>query len=54
MTKIGLDTPKGFVVKSLDQALKLLKSSFPVIIRPSFTLGGSVEEHLKIKKNSQK
>ena len=42
MTKIGLDTPKGFIVKSLDQALKALNNlSFPVIIRPSFTLGGS-------------
>ena len=42
MTKIGLDTPKGFVVKSLDQAIEALKNlSFPVIIRPSFTLGGS-------------
>ncbi len=42
MTKIGLDTPKGFVVKCLDQAIKALKDlAFPIIIRPSFTLGGS-------------
>ena len=42
MTKIGLDTPKGFVVKCLDQAIEALKYlAFPIIIRPSFTLGGS-------------
>jgi carbamoyl-phosphate synthase large subunit len=42
MTKIGLDTPKGFVAKSLKDAIKIKKSlSFPIIIRPSFTLGGS-------------
>ena len=42
MSKIGLDTPKGFVVKSLDQATEALKDlTFPVIIRPSFTLGGT-------------
>ena len=33
---------KGFVVKSLDQAIEALKDlAFPVIVRPSFTLGGS-------------
>ena len=42
MTKIGLDSPKGYVVNSLTNALRLQKSlSFPIIIRPSFTLGGS-------------
>ena len=42
MTKIGLDSPKGYVVNSLKNALKLTKFlSFPIIIRPSFTLGGS-------------
>ena len=42
MTKIGLDSPKGFVVNNLKNALKFQKSlSFPIIIRPSFTLGGS-------------
>ena len=42
MLKIGLDSPKGYVVNSLEKALKFQKSlSFPIIIRPSFTLGGS-------------
>ncbi len=42
MSKIGLETPKGFVIKNLNQAFKILKNlSFPIIIRPSFTLGGS-------------
>ena len=58
MTKIGLDTPKGFVVNSLDKAKKYLeKLSYPIIIRPSFTLGGSgggtaknTKEFLKIVK----
>ena len=51
MEKIGLETPKGFVVKSLDQALESLKKlSFPVIIRPSFTLGGSGGGTAKSKK----
>ena len=42
MSKIGLDLPKGFVVNNLSKALKISKSlSFPIIVRPSFTLGGS-------------
>ncbi len=42
MTKIGLDTPKGFVVNNIHQSIEILrKLSFPIIIRPSFTLGGS-------------
>ena len=42
MTRIGLDTPKGFVINNLNQSNKILqKLSFPIIIRPSFTLGGS-------------
>ena len=42
MTKIGLETPKGFVINSLKEGKKILKSlSFPIIIRPSFTLGGA-------------
>ena len=42
MKKIGLDSPRGYVVNSLQNALKFQKSlSFPIIIRPSFTLGGS-------------
>ena len=42
MSKIGLDSPKGFVVNNLSKAIKISKSlSFPIIVRPSFTLGGS-------------
>jgi len=42
MDKIGLDSPKGYVANSLNKALKILNVlKFPVIIRPSFTLGGS-------------
>ena len=42
MSKIGLDTPKGFVINNIKEGTKILKKlSFPIIIRPSFTLGGS-------------
>jgi len=42
MTKIGLETPKSFQVKSFTEASKVLnKLKLPVIIRPSFTLGGA-------------
>ena len=42
MKKIGLETPKSFQVKSLEEAIKVLKKlHLPVIIRPSFTLGGT-------------
>ncbi|MBC33959.1 MAG: carbamoyl phosphate synthase large subunit [Rickettsiales bacterium] len=42
MKKIGLDVPKGFIVRSLNEAIKVLnKIDFPMIIRPSFTLGGT-------------
>ncbi|MDR1789007.1 MAG: carbamoyl-phosphate synthase large subunit, partial [Opitutaceae bacterium] len=42
MQKIGLDMPKSRVVKSLSEALAAAAEigSFPLIIRPSFTLGG--------------
>src|SRR5512145_2147010 len=41
MTKIGLETARGGFVTSLDEALKIADSiGFPIIIRPSFTLGG--------------
>ena len=41
MLKLGLRTPKSFVVKNLISAKKVLKKlSLPLIIRPSFTLGG--------------
>ncbi|OGS45138.1 MAG: carbamoyl phosphate synthase large subunit [Elusimicrobia bacterium RIFOXYD2_FULL_34_15] len=42
MLKIGLDLPKSALVKSLKQAREKLKTiGLPVIIRPSFTLGGT-------------
>ena len=42
MHKIGLKTPKSFVSQSLENALSNLnKIGLPVIIRPSFTLGGT-------------
>ena len=42
MTKIGLDTARGGFVTTLDEALTIADSiGFPIIIRPSFTLGGT-------------
>src|SRR5215471_3685127 len=42
MDKIGLTSPKGRLVGSLDQALAALESvGLPAIVRPSFTLGGA-------------
>jgi carbamoyl-phosphate synthase large subunit len=42
MRKAGLDTPRSGVVASLDEARALLEQiGFPVIVRPSFTLGGA-------------
>ena len=42
MKKIGLDLPKSGYVNTLDQAKEIIKDiGFPVIIRPSFTLGGT-------------
>ena len=42
MKKIGLDLPRSGLAYSLDEALKAAKEiGFPVIIRPSFTLGGT-------------
>ncbi|MGQ9616465.1 MAG: carbamoyl-phosphate synthase large subunit [Spirochaetota bacterium] len=41
MEEIGLDTPKSGLAHSLDEAKKVVKlTGLPVIIRPSFTLGG--------------
>lgn len=41
MTKIGLETPKSRQVKTLADALKTMDEiGLPVIIRPSFTMGG--------------
>jgi len=42
MEKIGLKVPKSAIVKSLAEAEKAVKEiGFPVIVRPSFTLGGT-------------
>lgn len=42
MTKIGLKTPKAAVASSMEEALEIGKEmSYPAIVRPSFTLGGS-------------
>ena len=42
MNRAGLQSARGGFVNSLDEALKIAKSiGFPLIIRPSFTLGGT-------------
>ena len=42
MKKIGLEMPKSGYVNSLEEAKRIIKDiGFPVIIRPSFTLGGT-------------
>jgi carbamoyl-phosphate synthase large subunit len=42
MLKIGFDVPQAEVAHSMEEALKAQeKVGFPVIIRPSFTMGGS-------------
>ena len=42
MNEIGIDTAKGGFAKSIDDAQKIVKkTSFPAIIRPSFTMGGT-------------
>jgi len=42
MAQIGLSTPKAFIAHSLEEALQSQPQiGFPVIIRPSFTMGGS-------------
>ncbi|HBU38268.1 MAG TPA: carbamoyl phosphate synthase large subunit [Planctomycetaceae bacterium] len=42
MEKIGLDTCRGQLVKSLSEAREILSEiGLPAVIRPSFTLGGS-------------
>ncbi|HWA16009.1 MAG TPA: carbamoyl-phosphate synthase large subunit, partial [Gemmatimonadales bacterium] len=42
MVRIGLATPRGKTVKSLEEALAAVEETgYPAIIRPSFTLGGS-------------
>ncbi len=42
MEKIGLESPKGFIANKISIAQKISKIlSYPIIIRPSFTLGGA-------------
>src|SRR5512134_644999 len=44
MAKIGLEMPKGFFARSADEAVEGLRRhrmQFPLILRPSFTLGGT-------------
>jgi len=42
MREIGLETPRGGLVRTVDDALELAAEiRFPLILRPSFTLGGS-------------
>ncbi|MCO1333179.1 carbamoyl-phosphate synthase large subunit [Microbulbifer sp. OS29] len=42
MKAIGLETPRAKIVHSMDEAKKVPEAfGFPVIIRPSFTMGGS-------------
>ena len=42
MTKIGMDVPKSFVVHNLEEARTAVKKiGLPIIIRASFTLGGT-------------
>jgi carbamoyl-phosphate synthase large subunit len=42
MTKIGLSTPRSIMAHSMEEAITVLNDiDFPLIIRPSFTMGGS-------------
>src|SRR5215469_6894962 len=42
MREIGLETPKSQIARSLDEALAIAgEIGYPVVVRPSFTLGGS-------------
>lgn len=42
MLKIGLDVPKSYIARSMEQAVAVCKEmGFPLIVRPSFTLGGT-------------
>jgi carbamoyl-phosphate synthase large subunit len=42
MTEIGLETPRAFIAHSLDDAnAAQLQLGYPIVIRPSFTMGGS-------------
>src|SRR3990170_3960927 len=41
MKEIGVDTPASGLARSIDEAIRIVKTTgFPAIIRPSFTMGG--------------
>ena len=41
MLSIGLETPRSWMVRSIDEAMEVISEiGYPAIIRPSFTLGG--------------
>jgi carbamoyl-phosphate synthase large subunit len=41
MREIGLDVPQSGLARTLDEAVNLARTlGFPIVIRPSFTLGG--------------
>ncbi|MCK5648396.1 MAG: carbamoyl phosphate synthase large subunit, partial [Gammaproteobacteria bacterium] len=42
MIKIGLDMPEAFIAHTMEEAAEVQKElgAFPIIIRPSFTMGG--------------
>jgi len=43
MIKIGLDMPKSYIAHTMEEAaqVQIALGAFPIIIRPSFTMGGS-------------
>lgn len=42
MQKIGLNVPQSFIIHTIDEAMEASeKIGFPIIVRPSFTLGGT-------------
>ncbi len=43
MNKIGLDMPKSYIAHNMEEAVNVQRelATFPMIIRPSFTMGGS-------------
>ena len=62
MLDIGLEVPKSKIVKNMEEGKKALKEiSFPLILRPSFTLGGegggiinSLDEYQELLQNGLK
>ena len=53
MAKVRIDTAKGGFVKSFEDAKIIGQIKFPIIIRPSFTMGG-LEDQLPITKKNLK